>query len=74
MLKVLGVDDLMTILVEPWVDYIPVKMDMSDLDEKIKWAKMHDKNVRNIAISGRLKVEKKFSYKMLQCYTIKLLM
>ena len=29
--KISGVDDLCTLITEPWVDYVPVKMDLSDL-------------------------------------------
>ena len=33
---------------KPMVHYIPFKRDLSDLEEKIKWAKSHDKEVRFI--------------------------
>jgi len=30
---------------KPWVHYIPVKRDLSDVIEKIKWARQHDEEV-----------------------------
>ena len=39
---------------EPWVHYIPIKKDMSDLINKIKWAKTHDKECRKIAENSLL--------------------
>ena len=30
---------------EPWVHYVPIKRDLSDLLEKLKWAKSHDSEV-----------------------------
>ena len=32
-------------LLEPWVHYVPVKSDISDLDEKLQWAMDNDKKV-----------------------------
>ena len=39
---------------EPWVHYIPIKKDMSDLIDKIKWAKTHDEECRKIAENSLL--------------------
>lgn len=36
-----------------WVHYIPVKNDLSDLLDKIAWAKAHDPEVRQIALNSR---------------------
>ena len=27
---------------KPWVHYVPVKMDLSDFEERLKWAKEND--------------------------------
>ena len=32
-------------LMEPWVHYVPVKRDLSDLEEKIRWADTHSEDV-----------------------------
>ena len=31
--------DIGFVTAKPWIHYIPAKMDMTDLEEKIKWAK-----------------------------------
>lgn len=38
---------------KPFVHYVPIKNDMSDLVEKIHWAKGHDEECRAIAETGR---------------------
>lgn len=38
---------------EPWVHYVPVKRDLSDLVERIKWAKDHDEDALKIAKNAR---------------------
>jgi hypothetical protein len=38
---------------KPYVHYLPIKHDMSDLLEKIQWAKTHDAECRQIAKTGR---------------------
>jgi Glycosyl transferase family 90 len=48
----------------PWVHFVPVKEDLSDLWEKVMWCKAHDSECREIAAKGRelalrlLKIEK----------------
>jgi len=37
----------------PWKHYVPVKQDLSDLCEKIQWAKEHDAEARQIAENAR---------------------
>ena len=71
--KIAAIHDLCTLITRPWVDFIPVKMDLSDLEEKINWAKNRDSNIRRIARQGQEIVKKDFSYSMLQCYAIHLL-
>jgi hypothetical protein len=36
----------------PWVHYVPVKSDMSDLVEKVKWLKENDEEAFQIAHNG----------------------
>lgn len=40
-------------LLTPMVHYIPFKKDLSDLIEKLNWAKQHDEEARNIAKNAR---------------------
>ncbi len=37
---------------EPYVHYVPVNEDLSDLIEKIEWAKAHDQEAKQIAANG----------------------
>jgi Glycosyl transferase family 90 len=39
--------------IKPFEHYIPVRADMSDLLEKIEWAKAHDTEAREIAAAGQ---------------------
>lgn len=36
-------------LLQPWVDHVPVKEDLSDLEEKIRWCRQNDDKCREIA-------------------------
>ena len=36
-------------LLEPYVDHVPVKADLSDLEEKIAWCRAHDEECKQIA-------------------------
>jgi len=45
----------------PWVNYVPVKSDMSDLVEKIHWLINHDDEAMQIGINGR-KLASKLTY------------
>jgi hypothetical protein len=46
---------------QPWKHYIPVKSNLSDLLEKLKWAKEHDAEVRSA-------VKKPCSLPLVPCY------
>ena len=39
---------------EPWVHYIPIRSDLSDVEEKMQWVLEHDRESRAIAIRGAL--------------------
>ena len=41
----------------PWEHYIPIKSDLSDLSEKIDWARAHDRQCEEIAYKGTLLAE-----------------
>ena len=45
----------------PWVNFVPVKSDMSDLVEKIHWLIEHDDEAMQIGINGR-KLASKLTY------------
>lgn len=35
---------------QPWKHYIPIKSNLSDLLEKLQWAKDHDEEVRSVSL------------------------
>ena len=39
--------------IRPWEHFVPVRSDMSDLIEKIEWARSHDSEARQIAENGQ---------------------
>lgn len=44
--------EFFTPLLVPWVHYIPVKNDLSDLVEQIKWAQSNDEAAREISVNA----------------------
>lgn len=40
-------------LLRPFVDHVPVKADMSDLEEKIQWCRDNDEKCREIATNAK---------------------
>lgn len=48
-------------LLIPWTHYVPVAGDLSDLLEKIKWAKDHDQQLHAIAQNGVFLAEKELT-------------
>ena len=41
-------------LLVPWIHYIPINDDLSDVEEKVQWILDHDEQARTIARNGRL--------------------
>ncbi|XP_050399295.1 protein O-glucosyltransferase 2 [Patella vulgata] len=57
---------------KPNVHYVPFKRDLSDLLEKIRWAKENDENVKNIAKNANNFVRENLNPKDIYCYHVKL--
>mmetsp|Transcript_14686 Transcript_14686/g.35469 ORF Transcript_14686/g.35469 Transcript_14686/m.35469 type:complete len:410 (+) Transcript_14686:72-1301(+) len=55
--------------VEPWVHYVPVAWNLSDLMEKIAWARENDDRAREIAEAGVQRSRELFSRRKMACYT-----
>lgn len=58
--------------IKPWVHYIPVKIDCSDLIEKIHWAKANDDEAHKIALNAQLFTVKNLmpEHILLYCYKV----
>ena len=41
-------------MMEPWVHYIPLNQELTDVDEKMQWVIDHDEEAKEIARRGRL--------------------
>lgn len=57
---------------QPWIHYIPFKADLSDLLEKIQWAKDNDKEARKIALAGQQFARSNLMGDAIFCYYFKL--
>uniref|UniRef100_H3ALL2 Protein O-glucosyltransferase 3 n=1 Tax=Latimeria chalumnae TaxID=7897 RepID=H3ALL2_LATCH len=55
----------------PWKHYVPIKRNLKDLIEKIKWAKEHDKKARKIAKEGQALARELLQPHRLYCYYYK---
>ena len=53
---------------KPWVHYIPVKRDLSDLPQLLQWAQQHDSEAKRIADAGVRYVESNVRYDDALCY------
>ena len=40
-------------LLRPWVDHVPVRADLSDLLDKVRWCRAHDEACKKIAREAR---------------------
>uniref|UniRef100_A0A803YH59 Glycosyl transferase CAP10 domain-containing protein n=1 Tax=Meleagris gallopavo TaxID=9103 RepID=A0A803YH59_MELGA len=57
---------------QPWKHYIPFKSDLSDLLEKLQWAKEHDEEAKKIAKSGQEFARNNLMGDHIFCYYFKL--
>jgi hypothetical protein len=53
---------------QPYVHYIPVEMDLSDLEEKVQWALTHDAEAKQIALNGQTFAEIHLGEGQMGCY------
>ncbi|KAI8617221.1 glycosyl transferase family 90-domain-containing protein [Chytriomyces sp. MP71] len=52
----------------PWVHYVPVRLDFSDLEARVKWLMEHDEEARTISENARKFMKKAVSLEQVQCY------
>jgi len=48
-----GCEEWFTSNIKPWVHYVPVKSDASDLVEKVKWLRDNDDKAKEISQTAR---------------------
>lgn len=60
--------------IQPWIDYIPVNYNLSDLIDKVAWAESHPQQVEQIAEHSRQTVERLLSPNEMRCYTYRLML
>lgn len=53
---------------KPFVHYVPVQKDLSDLVQKIKWAQQNDQKAKEIAKNGREFANEQISPLQVYCY------
>lgn len=58
---------------KPYIHYIPVEKDLSNLVEKIKWAQENDKRAKEIAKNGQKFVNAQLAPPQIFCYHIQVL-
>ncbi|KAM5227157.1 protein O-glucosyltransferase 3 isoform 1-T1 [Hipposideros larvatus] len=58
---------------KPWKHYVPIKRNLGDLLEKVKWAKENDEEAKRIAKEGQLTARDLLQPHRLYCYYYKVL-
>ncbi len=59
-------------LFKPWKHYIPIKSDMSDIEDKIEWVRMHDSEAKEIAAQASSIVQENLKTSDMYMYFIAL--
>lgn len=60
-------------LLKPWVHFIPIKEDSSDVCEKLQWARAHPEEAEAIAARGRAFIETCFDVDLVNLYVAELM-
>ena len=59
---------------KPYVHYLPVKLDFSDLESQLAWAVKHDKEARKIGERGQALARTRLRPEDMECYLYRLLL
>ncbi|KAJ3202780.1 F-actin-capping protein subunit alpha [Clydaea vesicula] len=54
--------------IKPWIHYVPVNLDFSDLEEKLIWLKNNEEKAKEIVENARKIMVKLDDHKQMQCY------
>ena len=60
--------------VRPWVDYVPVNYDLSDLVSKVEWAHFHPEKAESMAKHAREMSYRHIRYEDKLCYMYRLIL
>ena len=58
----------------PFVDYIPINYNLSDLPAKIAWVHQHPQIAKEIMTHGKYMSKQYLSQREMQCYTYRLML
>lgn len=58
-------------MIEPYVHYIPVKQDLSDLRQVYEWAESHPEDVDNIRTNGMAKCQETITVEAINSFETK---
>jgi hypothetical protein len=61
-------DDWFMWRLKPWVHYVPFKLDLTDLEEKIDWVRKNDARAKKIADNAHTFANKYLRDEDLKCY------
>jgi hypothetical protein len=61
-------------VLEPFVHYVPVKFDYTDLEEKVQWLRENDDKARQITRNAKALTQTWYSLKQMDCYNALLLL
>mmetsp|Transcript_1512 Transcript_1512/g.2037 ORF Transcript_1512/g.2037 Transcript_1512/m.2037 type:complete len:90 (+) Transcript_1512:24-293(+) len=59
---------------EPFVHFIPVREDLSDLIDKLEWARAHDEEAQRIAKRGKAFADAFFTEEQVALYVLRALL
>ncbi|KAI8618078.1 glycosyl transferase family 90-domain-containing protein [Chytriomyces sp. MP71] len=54
---------------KPWIHYVPVRLDLADLDDALQWLHEHDDDARRISENARALMRGMNEFKQLRCFT-----
>ena len=60
--------------IKPWVHYIPVALDLSDLEERVQWALQNDEEAQAIVRRANRVMSEEIRQEDLDCYWFRFLL
>ncbi|KAI8618535.1 lipopolysaccharide-modifying protein, partial [Chytriomyces sp. MP71] len=53
---------------KPWIHFVPVRLDLADLDDTLRWLKEHDEEARQISENAKAFMHGMNEIKQLRCF------